>query len=169
MKMKRVIHVLGFTLLELVIVLTIMGIGVAAAVPSFKDTIEKKRLKLASDAVMADFNFFKQEGLKRRTPSFSFNVDDGTSWCYGIELGTCTCTTTNDCSVRQVPGSDFKAVSSVTSTASNYAYNWIRGTVTAGSITLNSPNGYALRVVISPLGRTSICSPTGNMHEYKQC
>ena len=167
--MKTSFRQLGFTLTELVVAIAVLAIGIGLTVPSFNDMVEKKRLKRAAEAVIADFNFFRQEGLKRRAVSFSFNVDDGTSWCYGIETGTCDCTTADDCSVRQVMGSDFADVSSVTSTASNYAYSWVRGTVTAGSITFDSPAGFDLRVVISALGRTSICSPSDNMSEYPSC
>lgn len=155
--------------MELVVAIAIVAIGLTLAMPYFGGLSEKKHLKQAAEAVTADFNYFRQEGLKRRAVSFSFNVDDGTSWCYGIETGTCDCTTANDCSVRQVMGSDFKNVSLVTSTTSNYAYSWVRGMVTAGSITLNSPAGYDLKVVISPLGRSSICSPSGNMPDYPSC
>ena len=166
MKLTREV---GFTLTELVIAMAVMAIGLALAVPSFQDMVAKKRLKLAAETVMADFNFFKQEGLKQRLSNFSFNVDDGASWCYGIELGSCTCSTANDCSVRQVIGSDFNGISSITSSASRFDYSWVRGQVTPGTITLNSPAGYDLQVDISSLGQVSMCTNSTGMFEYPSC
>ena len=165
----RFSRAVGFTLTELVIAIAIMGIGLALAVPSFQDMVAKKRLKLAGETIMADFNYFKQEGLKQRLTNFSFNVDDGASWCYGIELGSCSCSTANDCSVRQVVGSDFNGISSITSSVSRYDYSWVRGQVTAGTITLNSTEGYDLQIEVSPLGQVSMCTNSSGMFEYQSC
>ena len=159
----------GFTLTELIIAITVTAIMLAIAAPSFMDMIQKKRLKLAAETVIADFNFFRQEGLKRRVPDFSFNIDDGATWCYGIAVGTCTCATANSCDVREVSGGDFNSIASLTSSAARYSYDWVRGTVTAGTITLATPGGFDLRVVINGLGRTSICSPSNNVREYPSC
>lgn len=159
----------GFTLTELVIAITVAGIMIGLATPSFIDMIQKKRLKLAAETVIADFSFFRQEGLKRRVPDFAFNVDDGATWCYGIAVGTCTCTTANSCDVREVSSDDFNGIASLTSSSAKFSYDWVRGTVTAGTITLATPRGFDLRVVINGLGRTSICSPSNNVHEYQSC
>lgn len=159
----------GFTLTELIIAIAVSAIMVAIATPSFTEMIQKKRLKLATETVIADFNFYRQEGLKRRVPDFAFNVDDGATWCYGIAVGTCTCTTANSCDVREVSSSDFNSIASLTSSTAKFSYDWVRGTVTAGTITLATPGGFDLRVVINGLGRTSICSPSNNMREYQSC
>ncbi len=159
----------GFTLTELIIAIAVLAIVVAAATPSFFKMIEKERLELTVETVIADFNFFRQEGLKRRVPDFAFNVSDGTNWCYGIAVGTCSCTTVNSCTVRQVTGSDFNGIATVSSSAAKYSYDWVRGTVTAGTITFNTAGGYDLRIVINGLGRASICSPSDNVPAYQSC
>ena len=159
----------GFTLTELIIAIAVSAILIALAVPSFTDMIEKERLKLAVETVVADFNFFKQEALKRRVPDFAFNVDDGANWCYGIAVGTCSCTTATSCTVRQVTGSDFIGISSLTSSTAKFSYDWVRGTVNAGTIRFNTPGGFNLRVVINGLGRVSICSPSDNVPAYQSC
>lgn len=159
----------GFTLTELIIAVSVSAILIALAVPSFTDMIEKERLKLAVETAVADFNFFRQEGLKRRVPDFAFNVDDGADWCYGIAVGTCSCTTANSCTIRQAVGSGFNGISSVTSSTTKFSYDWVRGTVNAGTIRFNTPGGFNLRVVINSLGRVSICSPSGNVPAYQSC
>lgn len=162
-------HQDGFTLTELIIAIAVSAILIALAIPTFTDTIERERLELAVETLVADFNFFKQEGLKRRVPDFAFNVDDGTSWCYGIDVGTCSCTTANSCAVRQVAGDDFNGISSVNASTAKFSYDWVRGTVTAGTIRFNTPGGFDLRVVINGLGRVSICSPSDNVPAYQSC
>ena len=159
----------GFTLTELIVAIAVLAIVVGAATPSFFKLIEKERLELTVETVIADFNFFRQEGLKRRVPDFSFNFNDSSNWCYGIEVGTCSCTVANSCTVRQVIGSDFNGIAAVSSSAARYSYDWVRGTVTAGTITFNTPGGYDLRIVINGLGRTSICSPSDNVPAYQSC
>jgi prepilin-type N-terminal cleavage/methylation domain-containing protein len=159
----------GFSLTELIVALAVLAILIGAAAPSFFRVIEKERLELTVETVIADFNFFRQEGLKRRVADFSFNFNDGTSWCYGIAVGTCSCSTVNSCAVRQVTGSDFNGISAVSSSAARYSYDWVRGTVTAGTITFNTPSGYDLRIVINGLGRASICSPSDNIPAYQSC
>ena len=159
----------GFTLTELIIAIAVAAIVLAAAIPSFFKTIEKERLELTAETVIADFNFFRQEGLKRRVPDFAFNVRDGTSWCYGVAVGTCSCAIANNCPVRQVSGNDFNGIASVNSSAAKYSYDWVRGTVTAGTITFSTQGGYDLRIVINGLGRASICSPSDNVPAYQSC
>lgn len=159
----------GFTLTELIVAIAVLAIIVALGAPSFFRMVEKERLELAVESVIADFNFFRQEGLKRRVPDFAFNVHDGTGWCYGITVGSCSCTIVNNCSVRQVTGSDFNGIATVSSSVAKYSYDWVRGTVTAGTITFNTPGGYDLRIVINGLGRASICSPSDNVPAYQSC
>ena len=159
----------GFTIIELVVALSVAAIMIGLATPSFIDMTQKKRVKLAAETVIADFNFFRQEGLKRRVADFAFNVDDGATWCYGVAVGTCTCTTANSCDVREVSSTDFNGIASLSSSAAKFSYDWVRGTVTPGTITLATPRGFDLRVVINGLGRTSICSPSDNVHEYQSC
>lgn len=183
MKTKNNNYQSGFTLVELAIGLAILAIGLALAIPSFQDMVEKKRLKLAAETVMADFNYFKQEGLKQRADDFSFNVKSGANWCYGIELGACNCSTANACSIRQVVGSDFKGITSITSTDAKYDFHWLRGTLTGdgdvalknetdaypSGITLTSPSGYELEVRATAFGRVTICTNTAKMFEYESC
>lgn len=160
----------GFTLTELVITMAVAAIMMGMAVPSFNDMLAKKRLKLAAEAVAADFNFYKQEGLKRRLPNFYFNVNAGANWCYGISVNSsCDCATANSCEILQVAGSDYNGISTVTTSRARYDLTWQRGTVTSGGITFNTSRGHDLQLQINPLGRTSVCSPSNNMPEYSSC
>lgn len=55
----------GFTLTELLVVLTIMGVLLAIAVPSFRTVIENQRIRAASSDLYASLAFARSEAIKR--------------------------------------------------------------------------------------------------------
>jgi type IV fimbrial biogenesis protein FimT len=55
----------GFTLVELVITLVIVGVLLSLAVPGFRDLLERNRLQSASSAVYTSLMFARSEALKR--------------------------------------------------------------------------------------------------------
>lgn len=74
----------GFTMVELMIVIAIVAIAVALAVPSFRDLIERKAVSGAAEAVYEQIQLARSEALKRSKPMLvDFNVN-GTSWAVGI-------------------------------------------------------------------------------------
>ena len=105
----------GFTLIELVIVMVIVAIGVALAVPSWTSLIEKRRLVSATEAVESFMNIAQSEAVKRNqevTVSWISTVADRGNFCLGFsappQTAPCDCNETIDteddfCSVGSVP------------------------------------------------------------------
>ena len=58
----------GFTLLELMLVVTIGGILLAIAIPSMGNFIRNSRITSAANDVMAALHFARSESIKRRIP-----------------------------------------------------------------------------------------------------
>ncbi len=58
----------GFTLLELMLVVTIGGILLAIAIPSMGNFIRNSRITSAANDVMAALHFTRSESIKRRIP-----------------------------------------------------------------------------------------------------
>ncbi len=58
----------GFTLLELMLVVTIGGILLAIAIPSMGNFIRNSRITSAANDVMAALHFTRSESIKRRMP-----------------------------------------------------------------------------------------------------
>ena len=55
----------AFTLIELVIVMTIIGIFAALAGPGFQDFVAGQRIRTAAYDLIADLNFARSEAIKR--------------------------------------------------------------------------------------------------------
>lgn len=58
----------GFTLLELMLVLTIAGLLLAFAVPAMANFLRNARITAAANDVMAGLHFTRSEAIKRRIP-----------------------------------------------------------------------------------------------------
>ncbi len=58
-------RVRGFSLLELMITITVMAILLAIAVPSFRDVIHRNQVSSASNAMLASLNYARSEAITR--------------------------------------------------------------------------------------------------------
>ena len=125
----------GFTLVELMITLAVIGILIAFALPSFRDLVERKHLGGAVEAVMEQLEFARSQAIKRSRPMLvDFNVN-GTDWSIGVTdkmagcdaedtSGTDLCTldydndasTADPISVR-IHGGDYKGITMSQATA----------------------------------------------------
>jgi type IV fimbrial biogenesis protein FimT len=75
----------GFTLVELMIAISIASILLSLAVPSFSSFIKRNRLATASDELFASLSFARSEALKQRKTI---------TICARNPTGTTTCDTT---------------------------------------------------------------------------
>ena len=95
----------GFTILELMIVLVVVAIGVALAVPTYERTMQKRAVTNAAESIAAFLALAQGEAIKRNevvAVSVKRNTA-GTSWCLGAMIRTaatdhcdCESTTTTD-------------------------------------------------------------------------
>ncbi len=89
-------QVKGFTLIELMVVLTLVAVILTVVVPSFEDSIERRKLQRAGENVYSAIMLAKSEAVKQATDvSITFTkASSGNGWCYGIDDDT---TTTCNC------------------------------------------------------------------------
>lgn len=86
---------LGFTLPELLIVITVAGVLVAAGVPSFAEFIRNQRVKTASFDLFASLTVARSEAITRNTP-VTITPTSTSNWANGWRItyvdGTSTIT-----------------------------------------------------------------------------
>lgn len=68
-------HLKGFTLIELMIVITLVGLLLALAVPNFRDFVRRNRLAAQSNEFIAAVQFTRAEAI-RRNRSVSLRATD---------------------------------------------------------------------------------------------
>jgi len=168
----------GFTLLELMMVIVISAVLLALVAPNMRDLILKNRLKGAAEEAQSMLQFARSEAVKRNADVY-VKFDDAT-WCFGAAEATgCDCTDAASCALRTDPtvaidptddstyipkrvvGSDYTGVSLSSNPANHEVqYDRRRGLTTdPGTMTFTN-GGFEIRVVVGPLGRVSLCSPS---------
>jgi len=69
----------GFTLVELMITIFLVGILLGIGVPNFRDFIRNSRITTAANDLLADLNLARSEAVKRRVPVTLCKSTNGTS------------------------------------------------------------------------------------------
>lgn len=158
----------GFTLIETMIVLALLGILVAMAVPSFSKMIERKRLGGAAEMVYEQLTYAKGQTIKRSKPiRVEFLADGSDTWQIGItdkancnltitdetDANACTIDYDNDSSTadpllmrttsldtdgNSIYGKVKMATPSFAGGIPRTGFNPLRGTAAGGTVTLNS-------------------------------
>lgn len=83
----------GFTLIELMITIAILGVGMALALPAFRETIRSNQVATASNAMIAAVNLARTEAIRSNRggilcASSTGSSCDGTNWNAGILVFT---------------------------------------------------------------------------------
>ncbi len=67
----------GFTLLELMLVITLMAVLLVVGLPSLQDFVRNSRMSSSANDIISDFNFARSEAVKRRVAVTLCKSQDG--------------------------------------------------------------------------------------------
>lgn len=178
----------GFTLVELLVGVAILGVLLALAAPSLADFINRKRVETVAAELATDLAYARTEAAMRaENILIRFNSDTNLT-CYSITytsgIGTCDCrraagtscgggfSTAYELKINQLQRS-----SGVTMTPSQAGspFGFIAPRLTASDpnffITVAGTRGATLVVRTNAAGRVITCSPSGsgNISGYQTC
>jgi type IV fimbrial biogenesis protein FimT len=155
----------GFTIIELMIVITVIAILAVIAVPSFSDTLERKRIQGIAESVKAEFEYARSEAIKQ-------SCEDGTilSFVAGaawqINLTRCDATT------KSFSGtSSGVTLSNIAFAGNDLTFNSRRGSVDENQSITFSTDNYDLQVRTINNRVIDICYPAAStpIPTYGQC
>lgn len=172
----------GFTLIEMLITISLMGIVIALVAPSMRDLIATQRVRSINSELVTDLQFARTEAVRRGFNVFvEFRSVPGRT-CYTIKVGGAVC------NCLRGPG-----------LACNFAEDEIRTVVlprqlnvslaasssAANVLLFSNENGRAnppdfrvdvvstqrgaLRTVTNAAGRPAVCSPDGSITQVPRC
>lgn len=151
----------GFTLVELLTVLSITAILAITAVPAFITYLQTNRLTNASQNLYYILQYARTEAFKRNTTVY-VSFQTGSNWCYGVNPGaTCNCNTANSCTLGSTTA---PSSSQLTLSATGLINNAVRFEPTHGAagtsstITLTNNQSVAISVKVRLLGSLLLCS-----------
>ena len=160
----------GFTLLELVVVLAIVGVLVTLALPSFGSIVARHRLKSAAEQLSADLAELRLQAAQRGQV-LHLNVQPGTPGCWAPTTAPgCDCRVPQGCQLKTVRAADHPGVTLLAGGDLR-----IEPRVAAalpgrgGHALLQGSEGGALRVELTPLGRPRVCAPGAAVPGYAAC
>jgi type IV fimbrial biogenesis protein FimT len=169
----------GITLLELVMVLAVVAIVAATAVPELAGLIAARRLEGAASNLAADLQFVRSEALARNR-SLRLSVRSGVdATCWIVHTGAagdCDCAAAagivcapGASAIRSVvlPASEHV---SITANVASIVFDPLHGTSTpTGTLRIVDGRGRSIRHVVNIVGRVRSCSPAGEVAGYPAC
>ena len=168
----------GFTIVELLVTITLLGISTALAVPSYQDMLAKRRLAEGAEQITAFFNAAQSEAIRRNEIiSVTYAKAEKDNWCIGATAGAAAC----DCTEADAEESDFCAIDGVPRIFSDedlfsydfmdglhggdgtFAYEPVRGMMVDTSDDFHihvrtATSKYKLKVEVTSTGQVRTCS-----------
>jgi type IV fimbrial biogenesis protein FimT len=168
----------GFTLIELMVTLSVLAIIAALALPSFKNFTERSALRGVADNVIGVIAAAKEEAIKRDQLVKVDVRTVGSGFCIGAVVvasaatAGCDCSTASNCPVAAFPTSASQLHSvqldstpifgtGTTDFVIDPKTGMLSDPADQGQLDLKVPSGSKVRISLNALGRPSLCTPSG--------
>ena len=167
----------GFTLVEVLMSVVLLGIGMALALPSYRDMVEKRQVTNGAEQLASFINTAQGVAMKtNQVVTISYDRSDHDDWCVGAVSGETAC----DCTVTDTSATDYCQIATQPFILNNghagdrelmhamegdgaYAFDPIRGLFLdlddSLTLELHSNNrDFRLNLVVNSTGRVILCS-----------
>ena len=144
----------GFTLFELLITLSLIGILSGLAVPAYQGLILNNRLRAAAETIADDLRQARREAImSNRSREVNFLRSSGKHWSYSVSSASAVqkATSSTDFPHISLAQPSFSGTGSIRFTP-------VRGTANGGRLDLSTSAGKDISIILSPLGRVRLCS-----------
>ncbi len=147
----------GLTLIEIVVVLAVLALLSAIALPGFGARLERERLHGAAEALAADVNEARFEAVRQGRPLHVLAFQ-GPAWCWAVSTAPdCPCGSGQACQLRSArehdhPGVTLRSTGQVELSADG------RATMPTKGFELEARHGMRLRVSVGTMGRAHVCT-----------
>lgn len=177
----------GFTLIELMVTVSVLGVLLAVAAPAFSDLMNKRRVAAAAAELASDLAYARSESVLRNEKTIVRFNSNRNMTCYTVAiwafLGNCDCTSGAGSACRRL----FKemkttqlqlptGVSLAVDDQIRDSFNTVsfdpplsRSMPGPASVRVIGNRGYQLEVQISAIGRVVTCSPDGSFGGVPKC
>ncbi len=147
----------GFTLIETIMVITLLAIVAAIALPSFQRLVVNSPLKTAARDLMAEIALQKERAIaESRQYRIVLDVDNNSYDIQQCQNQGSTCNSWNSVQVKNLNryANDI-SFDSASTTETNYTFQ-TRGTVSMGTIVLRNNRNSTATIRINIAGRTNV-------------
>ena len=167
----------GFSLVEVLMSLVLVGIGMTLALPSYRDMVEKRQVTNGAEQLASFINTAQGVAMKtNQVVTISYDRSDDNDWCVGAVSGETAC----DCTVTDTAATDYCQIATQPFVLNNghagdlelmhamegdgaYAFDPIRGLFLdlddSLTVELRSPSeDFRLNLVVNSTGRVILCS-----------